>query len=100
MLVRESLFRSARCLSLSNRFNQSLFRLKSTRKMGNSQGNSSEFPFPMMTNCRIVVVGPQSGDECLVELANLPKEARILATGSNLEELRKDGELFTEVLII
>ncbi len=58
--------------------------------------NNSEFKFPN-TNCRIVVVGPSSGDTSLAELANLPKEARILATGKNLEELRKDGDLFSEV---
>lgn len=49
------------------------------------------------TNCRIVVVGPKSGDDCLLELVNLPPEARILATGSTLEELQSEGNLFTEV---
>jgi hypothetical protein len=50
------------------------------------------------TNCRIVIVGAKSGDSALAELANLPKDARILATGKNLEEIKKDGELFSEVL--
>lgn len=49
------------------------------------------------THCRIVVVGPKSGDTSLLELANLPKDARILATGQNLDEIRRDGELFAEV---
>jgi hypothetical protein len=49
------------------------------------------------SNCRIVIVGPRNGDECLAELANLPSEARILATGSTVEELRQDSEAFTEV---
>eukprot|EP00981_Chlorochromonas_danica_P013096 scaffold5788_cov159-Ochromonas_danica.AAC.12 len=48
------------------------------------------------TNCRIVVVGPKSGDDCLLELVNLPKDARILATGANLEELKKD-EIINEM---
>lgn len=50
-----------------------------------------------LSNCRIVIVGPRSGEDCLLELAHLPKEARILATGNTIEELRQDGELFTEV---
>jgi hypothetical protein len=50
-----------------------------------------------MCNCRIVIVGPRSGDDCLLELAHLPQEARILATGNTLEEIQQDGELFTEV---
>jgi hypothetical protein len=53
-----------------------------------------------MSECRIVVVGPRNGEECLVELARLPKEARIIATGSTVEELRQDGNLFTEVITI
>lgn len=51
---------------------------------------------PPHSNCRIVVVGPKSGDSALVELARLPPEARIIATGSTIEELKSDGGLFTE----
>lgn len=51
-----------------------------------------------MSDCRIVVVGPRSGDNSLLELANLPREARIIATGCTLEELKQDGDLYTEVL--
>lgn len=50
-----------------------------------------------LSECRIVVVGPRNGDNCMLELAKLPIEARILATGSSLEELQQDGNLFTEV---
>lgn len=50
-----------------------------------------------MTCCRIVVIGPKSGDDSLVELARLPQEARIIATGCNVEELRRDGNMFSEV---
>ena len=39
----------------------------------------------------IIVVGPKSGDACMSELVNLPPEALILATGSNLEEIQKDS---------
>ena len=72
--------------------------------------------FPL-SKCRIVIVGPRrfniffmertfcsksfvpfySGDDCLTALTFLPKEARILATGNNLEELQKDSPYFSEV---
>ena len=52
--------------------------------------------FPL-SNCRIVVVGPRNGDDCLTELAYLPKEARIMATGINLKELEQDSLNFSEV---
>eukprot|EP01038_Epipyxis_sp_PR26KG_P012110 gene12110-16213_t len=65
--------------------------------MGNEQSFDvpSEFKF-VSTKCRIVVVGAKSGDDALTELSKLPPQARILATGNNLEELRKDGNLFSE----
>lgn len=67
--------------------------------MGAEQSNIlGDHKFPV-SNCRIVVVGPKSGAPALAELANLPQDARILATGANVEELRKDGELFTEVCL-
>jgi hypothetical protein len=47
--------------------------------------------------CRIVIVGPRNGEDSLAELANLPPEARILATGTTVEELRQDSDVFTEV---
>ncbi len=64
--------------------------------MGGELSAAGNLPF---TDCRIVVVGPRNGDDCLIELAHLPKEARIIATGSTLEELQQDGNLFTEVRI-
>jgi phosphoglycerate dehydrogenase-like enzyme len=68
--------------------------------MGNDISNNIvEFPFPM-TSCRIVVVGPRNGDDCFLELAHLPKEARILATGRDLAELRTDDDLFAEANVI
>lgn len=66
-------------------------------KMGNETSSLEKL---QATNCRIVVVGPKSGDDCLLELVNLPKDARILATGANLEELKKDGNLYTEVILL
>lgn len=66
--------------------------------MGNDNSTSlNSLEKLQATNCRIVVVGPKNGDDCLLELVNLPTEARILATGQNLEELRSEGNLFTEV---
>ena len=55
--------------------------------------------FPL-AQCRIVVVGPRSGDACLTELAHLPKEARIMATGMNLKELEQDSANYSEVIMI
>lgn len=62
-------------------------------------GNAETYEY-VNTSCRIVVVGPKSGDLSLTELRHLPKEARILGTGNNLEELRKEGDLFTEANIL
>ena len=45
---------------------------------------------------QIVIVGPKNGDESFVELSNLPKDAKILATGMNIADLRRDCPLFTE----
>jgi len=52
------------------------------------------------TKCRIVVVGPRNFEDALVELAHLPREARIIGTGSTLEELKQDGDLFSEANVI
>lgn len=65
--------------------------------MGNQESLlGSDYPIAQ-SNCRIVVVGAKSGDQSLLALANLPKEARIIATGNTLEEIQKDGDLYTEV---
>jgi phosphoglycerate dehydrogenase-like enzyme len=64
-------------------------------------GNSLENTYKHVNRpCRIVVVGPRNGDDSLLELRHLPDEARILATGSTLEELRKDGDLFSEANVL
>ena len=68
--------------------------------MGNQESLlGGDFPVSQ-SNCRIVVVGAKSGDQSLLALGNLPKEARIIATGNTLEEIQKDGELYTEVSFI
>ncbi|KAJ1423921.1 D-isomer specific 2-hydroxyacid dehydrogenase [Ochromonadaceae sp. CCMP2298] len=51
-------------------------------------------------NCRIVVVGPKSGDLALLALAHLPEGARIIGTGNTLEEIRKDGDLYSEANVL
>jgi hypothetical protein len=43
------------------------------------------------TICGIVVIGRKSGDDSLIELRHLPREARIIGTGRTLEELERDG---------
>jgi hypothetical protein len=66
-------------------------------KMGTEQSLlGKDYPISQ-SHCRIVVVGPKSGDNCLLALSHLPKEARIIATGNNLSEIQKDGELYSEV---
>ena len=37
------------------------------------------------------------GDSSMLALGNLPIEARIIATGNNLDEIRRDGHLYNEV---
>ena len=67
----------------------------------NIMGSEISVPgIPPPSKCRIVVVGPKNGDASLAELSNLPKEARIIATGSTIDELRRDGELFTEANVL
>lgn len=66
--------------------------------MGSDQSSLLGADFPVsQANCRIVVLGQKSGDDALLALSHLPAEARIVATGTNLSELRKDGELYSEV---
>ena len=48
------------------------------------------------SKCRIVVVGPKNGDDCLSELRHLPEGAIILGHGLNIDDLQRDFELFTE----
>lgn len=49
-------------------------------------------------NCRILVIGKKTGDDALSELCNLPSNAKIVATGCSLAELREEGYEFTEVV--
>ena len=48
---------------------------------------------------RICIVGPRSGDDALLELSNLPKEARIVATGNTIEELMRE-EYFLDANVL
>lgn len=63
-------------------------------------GNETSDGIFANSNCRILVVGAKSGDESLSELRHLPQNAKILATGRNLEELRRDGNPFTEANVL
>ena len=68
-----------------------------SRKMGTEQSLlGKDFPIAQ-SNCRIVVVGSKSGDNCLLALSQLPAAARIIATGNNLAEIQKDGDIYAEV---
>ena len=73
-------------------------KIKYTMGLEQSVLASQDLKLPFST-CRIVVVGPKNGDDCLTALAYLPQEARILATGQNIDELRADGNIFSEVVI-
>jgi phosphoglycerate dehydrogenase-like enzyme len=68
--------------------------------MGVESSVMDAIPKQALSSCRIVVVGPKSGDPSLLELSNLPQEARILATGANVDEIRKDGDTFTEANVL
>lgn len=46
---------------------------------------------------QIVVLGPKSGDDALLKLAQLPAEARIVATGTSLADIQRDGDDFAKV---
>lgn len=70
------------------------------RNMGMEQSTLLGKDYPLsQSNCRIVIVGSKSGDNCLLALSHLPKEARIIATGNNLAEIQMDGEMYSEVNI-
>lgn len=71
-----------------------------TTRMGAELSSVVDIPKQALSNCRIVVVGPKSGDPSLTELSHLPLEARILATGCNVEEIRRDGDTFTEANVL
>jgi phosphoglycerate dehydrogenase-like enzyme len=69
--------------------------------MGNTTGATSPEDWQFRDcACRIVVIGPNTGEDCVSELARLPRNARILAMGSTLEELQRDGQLFTEANVL
>lgn len=51
----------------------------------------------MQSNCRIVIIAPRNGEDCLSVLGTLPSSARILAIGNNLEELQAGEGFFSEV---
>jgi hypothetical protein len=72
-----------------------------TNRMGAEQSTIIDTPEMnlALTKCRIVVVGPRNYEDALSELVHLPKEARIIGTGSTIEELRQDGDLFSEVCL-
>ena len=74
------------------------YRIALYSSMGTDQSTLLDRDYPVaQSNCRIVVVGAKSGDTCLLALSSLPPEARIIATGNNLAEIKKDGDLYSEV---
>ena len=69
------------------------------RTMGNDASTMVDRS-PSESTCRIVVVSPSSGEDCLTELRFLPKSARIVAIGNSLEELLKEGYNFMDANVL
>jgi phosphoglycerate dehydrogenase-like enzyme len=65
--------------------------------MGAETSNSTDTSEP---SCRIVVVSPSSGEDCLTELRFLPRSARIVAIGNSLDELLKEGYNFMDADVL
>lgn len=65
--------------------------------MGNSLSPNESHSSGDSIPCRIVIVGPTSGDDALLELCNLPANSKIIAHGSNIDELLSQSDTtFTE----
>ena len=67
--------------------------------MGNEFSSATDDQMPD-SHCRIVVISPSSGDDCLTELRFLPRSARIVAIGNSLDELLRQGHLFTDANVL
>lgn len=67
--------------------------------MGNEVSNTYDDQMPD-SHCRIVIISPSTGEDCLTELRFLPRSARIVAIGSTLDELMKQGYLFTDANVL
>lgn len=69
-------------------------RLVRLHKMGAESSTSAD------NVLNVVVIGNKNGEDCLAELANLPKSARILATGNTVNELTENGNDISEGTVI
>ena len=67
--------------------------------MGAETSNTSD-SHTTEPSCRIVVVSPSSGEDCLTELRFLPRSARIVAIGNSLDELLKEGYNFMDADVL
>jgi D-isomer specific 2-hydroxyacid dehydrogenase, NAD binding domain len=68
-------------------------------KMGNDISNAVD-SLGEESRCRIVVISPSSGEDCLTELRFLPRSAHIVAIGNSLEELLKEGYHFMDANVL
>lgn len=68
-------------------------------KMGNEISNAVD-SLGDESRCRIVVISPSSGEDCLTELRFLPRSAHIVAIGNSLEELLKEGYNFMDANVL
>ena len=67
--------------------------------MGNEISNAVD-SLADESRCRIVVISPSAGEDCLTELRYLPRSARIVAIGNSLEELLKEGYHFMDANVL
>jgi phosphoglycerate dehydrogenase-like enzyme len=67
--------------------------------MGNDISNAVD-SLGEESRCRIVVISPSSGEDCLTELRFLPRSAHIVAIGNSLEELLKEGYHFMDANVL
>ena len=73
--------------------------IRSAVTMGNEVSNVADATM-LESQCRIVVISPSSGEDCMTELRFLPRSARIVATGNSLDELLKEGYHFMEANVV
>ena len=73
--------------------------LEITFRMGNEISNGADSQ-GTESHCRIVVISPSAGEDCLTELRFLPRSARIVAIGNSLDELLKEGYQFMDANVL
>lgn len=71
-----------------------------TKLISHSMSSASRRATSSSSRCRIVIIAPIIGEDCLTELRHLPKDAEIVAMGNSLEELNKASTLFKDANVL